>query len=263
MNAAETLAKAIGRNDRLRLPDLLRRRRIVAIDRGPMSHEGAPELLALLAIRQGYWYGHVLKVAPEEIAPEARHRGPWVSIIVQAFTDVDDRTPEEIFRNFHHALVERLDYQPAHALGPDDLFRMSPTFEEACLALADMAADFDPLLAIGANDDPYDDREEHPLARRTRLDMRCFDIYGLCPESCEEDEDNPWAPGGVFYEAAVAAERWAERNAPVAPLRAVAGDEFLGRDDVAPRRIDGMPRHAGKYVTGRPGSKAAGWIGGP
>ncbi len=212
MSTAKTLAKAISRNERLRLPDLLRRRRIVAIDHGPMSHEGAPELLALLAIRQGYWYGHVLKLGPEDLKPEGRDR-PWVSLIVQAFSDVDGRTPDEIFRNFHHALVERINYQPAHALGPDDLFRMSASFEEACLALADMAAGFDPLLAIGPNDDPYDGGEEHPLAHQAKLDMRCFNIYGLSLESCGESD--PYRPGGPFYECTGGADfdrEWEEER---------------------------------------------------
>ena len=210
--AVRAVREAIEASGRCRLPDLLRRERVVVVPEGRTSHGGAPELVALLAIRGGYWYGHVLRLDPEALTPEGRAQGPWASLIVQAFSDVDGHTPEEVVEKLHRALVERLNYQPAHALGPDELFRLSPTFEAACLALAEMAEAFDPLLALGPVSPLEAERPEHPRAHEAKLDMRVFDVYGLDCCRLEADEDNPWAPGGVFYEAARSAELRAGAN---------------------------------------------------
>ena len=207
----ETLLGGIRRrleqNPHCQFPDLLRRERTLILEHGVMSHEGAPELLTLLACYQGFWYGHVVKVDPERFEPECTNPGPWVSIIVQAFEDVDDHTAEAVFENYHTAITRKLKYKPCYALGPDDTFRLSPSFEQACQALETMITRFDPRLAAGPMVDSFcEEIDRHPDADRARLDMRCFDLYGLSLEDPRETEPGPWDPGGVFYEAALRAE---------------------------------------------------------
>ena len=192
------LQRELSRNP-FTVPCLLFRERVLLTDHGVLSYMGDKELVVLLdggingRIGGYFWYGHVLRVA---LAPEAavRNEQGWAALIVPSDFFVDAPTVDLVFQRLKYALVTRAAYSPPTVQDPDDVFAMRATFDDACLALAEMIRRFNPKLreeqVIFDPPDPYghDDFTEK-YVRPGPIDMRSIDIYGL---HCSKDQNGGW-----------------------------------------------------------------------
>lgn len=177
------------------VPCLLFRERVLVTDHGPMSHENDRELLALLdgGIRSAaFWYGHVLKCPPEDSESDPI----WVALVVSSERFVDAPTVDLVFKRFQYAMRIRADYEPAVIQNDEDAFAMRATFDDACLALAEMIRRFDQKLReVAVIYDPPDYYGQDDLAidyhSPGRDDLRCINIYGL---NCCKDKNGAFPP---------------------------------------------------------------------
>lgn len=178
-----SIRERIAGNPHCTLSDLLRRERVVIAEHGSLSYGNDRELFALVADGPDYWYGHVMRVDPAQlVGPACR---PWLAILVYARIEIDGTSPESILRSAKRALTRRCEYSPCYAQDPEDTYALRPTFEEACAALAEMVRRFDPWLRIEMDLD----EKGLPLAPLdAKLDMRCFNVYGLACEAWDEAE---------------------------------------------------------------------------
>lgn len=182
------------------VPCLLFRERVLVTDHGPMSHENDRELLALLDGGIGstggtgnhFWYGHVLKWPMEKpgSAPV------WVALIIYSEYFVDAPTVDLVFQRFRYAMRVRAEYTPAVIQDHEDAFAIRATFDDACLALAEMIRRFDPRMReVAEIFDPPDYYGQDDLAidyhSPGRDDLRCIDIYGL---NCCQDQNGAFPP---------------------------------------------------------------------
>lgn len=163
---------------------LLRTQRSVYLDRGPLSHGNAQELLVLVSEERGYWYGHVLKLAPEQLRGD-RERA-WVAILVLAGREIDGSTPEEVLNRARDTLRVWCEYEPCYAQSPDDTFSLEVSFEAASAALARIIERFDPALRTETCFDEYGFDNRPPPGN---LDLRCIDVYGMSCDALREEEE--------------------------------------------------------------------------
>ena len=198
MNTVESIRRALDGNPNAQIGGVLLERRVLTTDHGRISHEGAPELLALLDNRfDTYWYGHVFLRDPDDPETGTWDQPPWVSLIVNSSENVDGSTADHVFRNLHRALVLAGQYEPSYCREPDEIVRLASSFEEACRNLADMVSTFDPLLAFGPVDLDYGRfSDHHPEAMTGKLtvEMSCL-LYGtdfLTPTELALRGPEPW-----------------------------------------------------------------------
>jgi hypothetical protein len=160
------IQRELSRN-RYCVPGLLFRNRVVITEHGVLSHERDKELVALIdggingRIGGYFWYGHVLRVALEDAS---EGQADWAALIVPSAEFVDAPTVELVFERLKYALVTRAGYSPPFAQDPDDVFALRSTFEDACLALAEMIKRFNPVVR----------QEQVFMTHRIRMAMTIF-----------------------------------------------------------------------------------------
>ena len=185
-NVKNGILAALAANQDCEIRDPLREKRVLMTERGVMSYHNDQELVAFIADwPESMWFGHVLRLDPDEISDSFHGKGEWVAVIVQAYIYPAGNTEQAVFEAMKDALQLRNRYEPCYCLNPEDTLRLCNTFEKACAALAEMIDHFDAVLM---GDYALDDRDYIPPEfLGAQLDMRVMDIYGLsCPDHVRE-----------------------------------------------------------------------------
>ena len=168
------LADALRANPDTRWHGILTERKVVETERGHLSFERDRELLALVCDdpKEGYAYGHVLRVDPADLGRDPGDGPVWAALILFVHRRIEADTEDLLFRRCRYWIQTKGKYTPCHAQERDDVFALADSFGEAVFALAEMIRRFDQALRDGLPHGQPDD------GIRYVLDMRCFDVYG-------------------------------------------------------------------------------------
>ncbi|GEM_PF-2840213 len=129
--AIKTIKTSLRDNPECRL-GVMARTRVAFAEKGINSYQQDKELLVLIS-DTGWWYGHVLRVDPDNLAH--RDYGEWVVNLMNSRCRVDGATPEEVLHNVTFSWYDRQLYTEYFVQAPEDGFAQRHSFDAALQAL--------------------------------------------------------------------------------------------------------------------------------
>jgi hypothetical protein len=130
-------------------------------EKGP---SGDKEVIAFICDDgySGYWYGQICRLATQDVK--------FVAVLAWLTKFVNAYTPEKLLDTYHYTTLKQLEYVPYKTQSPDDGIRISDSFENAVLDLAEIIKKFDIKKRAPDEDSEY---------YKDPTDLETLSLYGL------------------------------------------------------------------------------------